>query len=137
VFDPSGANPLASNPGVGLLDGATLTANAKTAASNGDLVAAAEWWSLAAEKGDPEGQAGWGDALATGKGVKINDDLAFSWFEKSANQGNAWGEAWEGDYYDHGYGSTPHDPVRARYWYQKAADGGNESAQTWLSKNSG
>jgi len=136
LYDPAYVNPLEQRSfGVGLLDASTMIANARTAERNSDLVTAAEWWELAAEKGDAEGEAGWGNALARGHGVKMDDDSAFSWFQKSADQGNAWGQWWEADYYEHGYGSTPHDLVKARYWYQKAADQGWSDAKDWLAQN--
>jgi TPR repeat protein len=138
VFDPSGPNPLvANNPIPGLLDASTMNANAAAAAKSGDLVTAAEWWSLSASKGDADGEAGLGVAYALGNGVKMNDEAAFDLFQKSANQGNVLGEHWEAAYYANGYGSTPVNTVMARYWYQRAAAQGDAAASDWLSKNPG
>jgi uncharacterized protein len=67
----------------------------------------------------------------------MDDQAAFDLFQKSANQGNEDGEHWEAAYYANGYGSTPLDPVKARYWYQKAAAQGDTAAEDWLSKNPG
>ncbi len=136
LFDPSGPNPLVTNdPSVLNLDAATMNANAYAAEKNGQAAAAAEWWSLAAAKGDAEGQAGLGYALANGKGVKMDDQAAFDLFQKSADQGNAFGESWAGGYYANGWGGIAVDPVKARYWYGKAADQGDSAAKDWLAKH--
>ena len=138
VFDPAGPNPLvANNPIPGLLLPSTMNANAAAAEKSGDLVTAAEWWSLSANKGDADGEAGMGVAYALGNGVKMNDEAAFDLFQKSANQGNELGEHWEAAYYANGYGSTPVNTVMARYWYAKAAAQGDTAAADWLSKNPG
>ena len=136
VFDPSGPNPLVTNdPSVVSLEASALNAKAYAAEANGQLATAAEWWSLAAAKGDAEGQAGLGYAYAMGKGVKVDDQAAFDLFQKSADQGNMFGESWAGGYYANGWGGITVDLVKARYWYEKAADQGDEKAKDWLAKH--
>ena len=136
VFDPSGPNPLVTNdPTVLNLDASTMNANAASAASNGQPATAAEWWALAAAKGDADGQAGMGYAYAMGKGVKMDDQAAFDLFEKSADQGNVHGESWEGGYLANGWGGITVDLVKARALYEKAADQGDSDAKEWLSKH--
>jgi hypothetical protein len=135
VFDPNGPNPLLTNPTAFATDPSIMNGNARNAASAGDLVTAAEWWSLSAEKGDADGEAGLGIALAVGKGVKMDDAAALDEFLKSANQGNVTGESWAGAYYANGWGNTQVDVTKARFWYEKAAAQGDNDARQWLSKN--
>jgi TPR repeat protein len=136
VFDPSGPNPLVTNdPTVLNLDASTMNANAVSAESNGQAATAAEWWALAAAKGDADGQAGMGYAYAMGKGVKMDDQAAFDLFQKSADQGNAHGESWEAGYLANGWGGISVDVVKARALYEKAADQGDSDAKDWLAKH--
>ncbi|MCC2666210.1 MAG: hypothetical protein K0S63_126, partial [Gammaproteobacteria bacterium] len=58
-----------------------------------------------------------------GQGVVQDDAIAFSWFEKSAAQGNPYAENELGYLYAAGRGVAQND-VTALQWYQKAADHG-------------
>jgi TPR repeat protein len=60
-----------------------------------------------------------------------DEDLAFIYFKKAAEQGFMNAEAMVGHYFQHGVG-TERDVDEARRWYERAAARGNEIAKTAL-----
>jgi TPR repeat protein len=56
-----------------------------------------------------------------GRGVKMNDQLAFKHFQTAADQGNAKAQIQLGFFYANGYG-TAQDTAKAIEWYTKAMD---------------
>lgn len=81
-------------------------------------------WQEFAEKGDAECQYNVGDCYANGYGVPKNDQKAFYWFLKSAEQDYWPAQDLVGYYYAHGVGVSE-DLNKALYWYQKAVDNGS------------
>ncbi len=72
-----------------------------------------------------------GTSYTTGEGVDQSDELAFSWFRKSAEGGDAYGQFNLGFMYEKGYG-TAQDRDLAKLWYGKSADQGFDKAQQRL-----
>ena len=57
----------------------------------------------------------------SGQGVNQNNELAFEWYEKAANQGNIFAQSNLGWMYEVGEG-TKKDYNKALYWHLKSAD---------------
>ena len=75
-----------------------------------------------------------GQLYGTGKpGVTHDDSTAFSWYQKSASNGEGYIEAqfYLGRCYEKGRG-TSIDLVKAKEWYKKAADRGHQNAKKCL-----
>ena len=68
-----------------------------------------------------------------GLGVEHDYEKAVEWFQKAAEQGNAWSLYMMGFCNEYGQG-TERNSEKAIEWYQKAADLGNEQAQEALKK---
>jgi hypothetical protein len=82
-----------------------------------------------AKAGDAEAQYEVGHIFASGdKGIEKDDAVAFFWFQKSAEQGNAKGENGVGASYEYGNGVAK-NYTQALDWFRKAADQGNADAQ--------
>ena len=110
------------------------TKNALIAYDYGNYNESYEKAKLAANKGDPTAQYLLGEMYLFGHGVEKNLPLAFTWLEKSANQGNADAQVDLAELYDHSIPETgiAKDYAKAIMWYQKALAGGNASAATNL-----
>ena len=75
-----------------------------------------------AAAGDPEAQFSLGKNYEAGRsGLKQDYAIAASWYQKSADQGNAYAQASLGILYHSGKG-LPHDDVRSEMWLIVAAD---------------
>lgn len=61
--------------------------------------------------------------MSNGRGIPQNDDKAYEWFQKAAEQGNAMAQCNLGLMYGSGHG-VPQDDIKAFEWYQKAAEQG-------------
>jgi hypothetical protein len=72
-----------------------------------------------------------GSMYARGEGVDQNDELAFSWFRRSAEEGDAYGQYNLGFMYEKGYG-TRQDRELAELWYSKSAEQGFDKAKARL-----
>ncbi len=92
-----------------------------------------QWFKVAAEEGNAEGQYHLGYCYLTGQGTTLNDKLARFWFLKAADQGDGKSEKYLGSIYENGWGVPP-DLGAAKGWYQKALQNGCKSAQTDLSR---
>ena len=66
-----------------------------------------------------------------GQGVSSDARKAFELYEQSANKGYAKAQYYLGDCYFNGEGVDA-DESKARFWYHKAADQGNEDAKEAL-----
>jgi tetratricopeptide (TPR) repeat protein len=64
-------------------------------------------------------------------GMGVNERLAFYWFMQSAKQGNEISQFYVGECYRKGDG-VEEDTEKAREWYQKAAENGQENAKEAL-----
>jgi TPR repeat protein len=90
---------------------------------------AVRWFKMAAEQGDPAGEADLGFMYDAGRGGLAQDYAeAVRWYKKAAEQGNASGEGNLGFMYGHGRGVTQSDTEAVR-WYKKAAEQGNASGE--------
>lgn len=58
---------------------------------------------------------------SSGLGVKVNHDIAKSWYQKAAEQGYKYAQNNLGNYLSTGLGGTELDYDLAIYWYEKAA----------------
>ena len=74
-----------------------------------------------------EAQSNLGFMYDTGNGVKKDYKKALYWYEKAAEQGDAFAQNNLGVMFHNGFGVKV-DYVRAKYWFQKAADQGNKNA---------
>ena len=72
-----------------------------------------------------------GTAYTEGLGMEINEDLAFAWYFRAANLGNALAAHNLGNAYREGAG-LPQDSNIAAYWYRLAADKGDALPMFWL-----
>ena len=52
-----------------------------------DLELAADWYAMAARRGDARGQLYYGECLLAGEGIEKNPGKGASWVRKAANQG--------------------------------------------------
>jgi TPR repeat protein len=86
---------------------------------------------LAAEQGDPVGQANLGLLYAEGRGVPQDYRKAAELYQKAADQGNALAQVNLGWLYHEGKG-VPRDYGKAVELYQKAADQGDAAGQAYL-----
>jgi TPR repeat protein len=68
-----------------------------------------------------------------GFGTEENPEMAYYWYRRAADAGDADGAYMSGWCLENGYGVT--DP--AKEWYRKAAEGGNEKAAEALKRPSG
>ncbi|GBC44942.2 kinase-like domain-containing protein [Rhizophagus irregularis DAOM 181602=DAOM 197198] len=74
-----------------------------------------------------------GKCYYDGYGIECNQNLAFNWFQKSAECGNIMGQLYLGNCYEFGIGIAK-DTIKSIHWYQKAAKNGNTSAKFNLAK---
>ncbi len=72
-----------------------------------------------------------GTAYTEGLGVEINEALAFAWYFRAANLGNALAAHNLSNAYREGAG-MPQDSNIAAYWYRLAADKGDALPMFWL-----
>ena len=100
--------------------------------ANGDGVPeddakAVEWFSRAAEQGDPAAQNNLGRMYADGEGVPEDDPKAVEWYSKAAEQGNATAQYSLASMYANGHG-VPENDVQAFVWFDRAARQGHEKS---------
>jgi len=96
-------------------------AAANQAFSNLDYAMAYQLAMPAAEAGDARAQLLVGDLYSNGFGVSRNDDLAFTWFYRSAVQNDPMAQYALGSAYLSGQGA-PQDDRQAFLWTEKAAN---------------
>ena len=86
----------------------------------------------AAEAGDPLAQVYLGLAYYNGHGVVENDIVAFTWFWRAAEQGDAEGQYQLAYMYTYGFGIPEGEPDpggKAVEWFTQAAEQGHAEAQ--------
>ena len=111
-----------------------LVQNGDDAYSKSDYEHARGSYLQAFEQGDPlnaEVENKLGYMYAVGKGVDINYQEAFKWFQKSSDQGNAGSQNWLGSMFYKGQWVAK-DYNQAFKWFQKSALQGNTNSQSWL-----
>jgi TIR domain/Sel1 repeat len=99
-----------------------------------DYDEARRWYEKAAARGAPAAQAHLGLLYQNGWGVVQDDGQAVRRYRFSADQGSPYGEFMLGLRYVNGRG-VPRDASAGRELIEKAAAGGNDAAQEWLTKH--
>ena len=89
---------------------------------------AAQWDIKAAEMGEVSAQFSMGERYYEGKGTEINVDKAIYWWMKAAEQDNVAAQFNLGVIYDGGGSGTIYDPIKAGYWFERAARNGDQNA---------
>ncbi len=89
---------------------------------------AAKWFTLAAEKGNADAQAGLAELYETGQGVPKDAAKAIELYRKAAEQGHAGAQYALGFDFESGRG-VPQDHVQAAKWFRLAAEQGQPLAQ--------
>lgn len=84
-----------------------------------------------ANNGDPYAQFQLGRCYEYGRGVEINEVVAFEWYSKSAEQNYATGQAYLGECYEYGVG-VEKDSYKAVELYMLSAAQGNPYGQAFL-----
>ena len=67
-----------------------------------------------------------------GEGTEKNSEKAIEWFEKAAEQNMTDSQYLLGLFYESGEGTVKPDFEKAKYWYTKAAENGDEDAINWV-----
>ena len=88
---------------------------------------------ILAEANDPEAQGNLGSMFNSGTGVSENEELAFEWYKKAADQGYAFVQHSVAQCYEYGTG-VKQDKDEALKYYRLAAETGNPSSQMALGK---
>lgn len=95
---------------------------------------AVEWWTLAAQAGDPEAQFNLGSAYLKGSGVSRDADTAALWIGRAAEHGVASAQAKLGVLLATGE-EMLQDSVEAHKWFVLASDRGDASAKVNLQRS--
>jgi uncharacterized protein len=95
------------------------------ALSHQNYTAAAHYFAVPADRGDPEAQAYMGLLYAMGRGVPQNYTQASLWYRRAAEQGHTGAQFKLGLLYDKGLG-VPEDVIEAEKWLILATAGSNE-----------
>jgi len=85
-----------------------------------DVVAAAEWFELAAQQGSIESMVELGLCYELGCGVEQSDEQALDWYTKAANLGHATAVFSVGEIFEEARG-VPQSDAEACLWYYRAA----------------
>jgi TPR repeat protein len=86
-----------------------------------------------AQQGDAKAQCYVAMCYVSGRGVNINHQQAFKWFEKSAHQDHSKAQYYLSSCFAFGKG-IKQDPNKASYWLKAAADQGYKSAIKLIDK---
>ena len=103
-----------------------------------DKAKAAEWYSMAAEKGNADAQFQLAGMYYKGEGVTQDCLESLKWLHEAAEQGHVDAYYKLGEVYRIGQGlrgniqSVPEDRAESAKWYRKAADQGHVEAQMFL-----
>lgn len=98
-----------------------------------DPIQGAQYFTRAAEKGSPHGQAALGKLFENGLGVPKNTELALKWYRAAAEQGDQDGQLGLGRLLLAG-NNTPQNRLEAYKWFNLAAMGGNQEARVHRDK---
>eukprot|EP00534_Pseudo-nitzschia_fraudulenta_P008011 CAMPEP_0201143318 /NCGR_PEP_ID=MMETSP0851-20130426/5080_1 /ASSEMBLY_ACC=CAM_ASM_000631 /TAXON_ID=183588 /ORGANISM="Pseudo-nitzschia fraudulenta, Strain WWA7" /LENGTH=318 /DNA_ID=CAMNT_0047417515 /DNA_START=132 /DNA_END=1088 /DNA_ORIENTATION=+ len=85
-----------------------------------DVVAAAEWFERAAQKGNIESMVELGLCYELGCGVEQSDEQALDWYTRAANLGHATAKFSVGEIFEEARG-VPQSDEEACLWYYRAA----------------
>lgn len=88
-----------------------------------DFAKAIRWYRPAAEKGDAESQYRLSVGYGYGLGIKKDEATAMMWLRKAAEGGQKRAQKSLAQGYQDGLFGLPHDPEKAKYWYDKANSG--------------
>ena len=97
-----------------------------------DLEKAFEYMKKAAEGGFAWAQEDLARLYMNGEGITKNLEKAVEWFEKAAEQNMANSQYVLGLFYERGIETIKGDFEKAKYWYTKAAENGDEDAINWV-----
>lgn len=97
-----------------------------------DLEKAFEYMKKAAEGGFAWAQEDLARMYLKGEGTEKNSEKAIEWFEKAAEQNMTDSQYLLGLFYESGEGTVKPDFEKAKYWYTKAAENGDEDAINWV-----
>jgi hypothetical protein len=92
-----------------------------------DYIAAANWFRIAAERGNSRAQHNLALMYENGEGVPKDCSQAAKWYHMAAEQGNPGSQNNLGSLYETGEGVTQ-DHAVALEWYRRAAEGGATNA---------
>ncbi len=95
---------------------------------------AKQWYEKAAQRGFPLAFLHLARLYRYGNGVPLDCDIARNWYEEAANENNNNAMLMLGDLYSEGCIGFRDDREKAREWYTKAAQAGNELANDKLQK---
>lgn len=98
-----------------------------------DVVAAAEWFKIAAEGGHIEAMAEYALCCELGCGREQSDDDALEWYIKAAEAGHVTAKFSVGEAYEEARG-VPQSDEEACLWYYKAAVEGDEDSKRALQR---
>lgn len=96
-----------------------------------DAERAYDYYSKAADAGNPQGYVEMAKCLISGIGVDEDPDKAYLYLVKAENAGSSDASRMLGNMYYHGDGRAPNDSI-ARTYYQTAIDQGNAEAMSDL-----
>jgi len=122
-------DPASSEASKGVRDSAQKLVSAAFKRVKTDPAKSAEWYRLAAEAGNADGQNNLGIMYENGQSVPKDYNKAVSWYRKAAEQGDARGQYYLGTMYEGGLG-VPKDYPQALEWYRKSADQNYPDGQT-------
>jgi serine/threonine protein kinase len=91
-----------------------------------------KYYQIAAKSNHPLAQARLGSLYLDGQGCTQDEGKALELFKKSAEQENDLGLAYLGYMYAYDRGGVGYDLEKAKFYYQRSADLGNEWAKTQL-----
>ena len=78
-----------------------------------------QWFRMAAEEGNVDGEYHAGYCCLAGEGVRLDEEQAVKWFREAVNQGDARSEFYLGSCYENGWG-VDLKLGEAKRWYQTA-----------------
>uniref|UniRef100_A0A7S2EHG2 F-box domain-containing protein n=1 Tax=Trieres chinensis TaxID=1514140 RepID=A0A7S2EHG2_TRICV len=96
-----------------------------------DVVAAADWFKIAASSGHAEAMAEYALCCELGCGVEQNDEEALDWYMKAAQAGHVSAKYSVGEAFEEARG-VPQSDTEACLWYYKAAVEGDEDSKRAL-----
>ena len=91
-----------------------------------DMVQARAWYERSAATRNPRGLAVFGESLLLGEGGPQDNVFGIMNLTQAAELGSVMGASILGEAFFKGTDGLPKDPVRARYWLKKIADGESE-----------
>jgi uncharacterized protein len=92
-----------------------------------------QWFRIAAEAGNVDGEYHAGYCCLAGEGVRLDEEQAVKWFQKAVDQGDERSEFFLGSCYENGWGVNL-KLEEAKRWYQTSLDHGFKGAENALKR---